>query len=166
MNVEQAREENRKALDELGGVEHLAHIMELDLRRGLTKEQVTANRAKFGDNAFPESPMDSYLSLLLGALSDTVLLILLAAAAVSLIIGVLQHPEDGWIEGVAIFIAVFLVSNITAGNDYSKQLQFKALEHSSQDDERTSVLRDGAIERINPRDLVVGDVLVIQVSFD
>ncbi len=130
---------------------------------GLTHDQVVVQRSKFGDNTFPESPMASYFELLLGTLSDTTLLILIAAAAVSLVIGVLSHPEDGWIEGTAIFIAVFLVSNISAGNDYTKQLQFLALEASSAKDERTSVLRAGSIERVNPRDLVVGDVLVLQV---
>ena len=130
---------------------------------GLTHEQVIIQRGKYGDNTFPESPMASYLELLFNALSDTTLLILIAAAAVSLVIGFLAHPDNGWIEGTAIFIAVFLVSNISAGNDYTKQLQFKALEASSAKDERTSVLRGGVIDRINPKDLVVGDVLVLQV---
>jgi hypothetical protein len=53
--------------------------------------------------------------------------------------------------------------NIFAGNDFPKQLQFAALEASSAKDERTSVLREGAAERVNPNDLVVGDIIVIQV---
>jgi P-type Ca2+ transporter type 2C len=164
MNVEQAKEENRKHLDELGGVESLAKLIGTDLTRGLSHAQVQSIREKFGTNEFPESPMDSFFMLLLEALSDMVLLILIAAATVSLVIGVLTEPDHGWIEGAAIFIAIFLVSNISAGNDYSKQLQFKALEKSSADDERTSVLRDGSVELINPRDVVVGDILVLQVS--
>ena len=68
-----------------------------------------------------------------------------------------------WIEGAAIFIAVFLVANISAGNDYSKELQFRALEATSAEDERVSVFRQGTIERINPMDCVVGDILVLQV---
>ena len=68
----------------------------------------------------------------------------------------------GWIEGAAIFIAVFLVSNISAFNDYSKELQFRALEASSNQDERTSVLRNSVVELINPSDLVVGDIIVLQ----
>ena len=136
----------------------------VDPHNGWTQAQVLSQREKFGDNTFPESPMSSYLELLLVSLSDTTLLILIAAAAVSLVIGFLAHPEDGWIEGTAIFIAVFLVSNISAGNDYTKQLQFKALEASSAKDERTSVLRDGTIERLNPKDLVVGDILVLQAG--
>lgn len=163
LNVEQQRDENKENLEKLGGVTQLMKSIGVDPATGLTNSQVIMQRENFGTNAFPESPMDTYLELLIGALSDTTLLILIAAAAVSLIIGVLTEPEHGWIEGVAIFIAVFLVSNIAAGNDYSKQLQFKALEHSSAEDERTSVLREGVIERINPIDLVVGDIIVLQV---
>ncbi len=133
------------------------------MNTGLTESQVLALRQRFGDNSFPESPMDSYLSLLFGALTDTTLLILIAAATVSLIIGVITEPDHGWIEGAAIFIAIFLVSNISAGNDYTKQLQFKALEASSAKDERCSVFREGDIQRINPHELVVGDIVVLQV---
>jgi Ca2+-transporting ATPase len=164
LNVEQAREENRAHLEELGGAEKLCAMIGVNVATGLSHPQVVAQRAKFGDNTFPESPMASYLELLIASLSDTTLLILIAAAAVSLVIGILSHPEDGWVEGTAIFIAVFLVSNISAGNDYTKQLQFKALEASSAKDERTSVLREGSIERINPKDLVVGDIIVLQVK--
>lgn len=164
LNIEQGRDENKANLEALGGVEKLMKLIGVDPVTGLTQSQVIVQRDNFGDNTFPESPMDSYLELLIGALSDTTLIILAAAAAVSLVIGILTEPEHGWIEGAAIFIAVFLVSNISAGNDYSKQLQFKALEQSSAKDERTSVLREGVIERINPKDLVVGDILVLQVS--
>ena len=164
LNVEQGRDENRAKLDSIGGVDHLCSLIGVNVHTGLTHAQVIAQRERFGDNTFPESPMASYLELLLASLSDTTLIILTAAAAVSLVIGFISHPEDGWIEGTAIFIAVFLVSNISAGNDYTKQLQFKALEASSAKDERTSVLREGTIDRINPKDLVVGDILVLQVS--
>lgn len=138
--------------------------MGVDINAGWTHTQVDQMRARFGTNAFPEAPMDSYFTLLIGALSDPILLILIAASTVSLIIGLVTHPEDGWIEAVAIFIAIFLVSNISAGNDYSKQLQFRALEQSSAADDRTSVLRGGAIERVNPKDLVVGDIVVLQAG--
>ena len=164
LNVEQGRDDNKKHLDELGGAEALCAKLGTDVHTGLSEVQVLEHRNCFGTNAFPESPMDSYLSLLFGALSDTTLLILIAAATVSLIIGALEDPANGWIEGTAIFVAVFLVSNISAGNDYTKQLQFKALEASSANDQRTSVLRGSVIERINPIDLVVGDVIVLQVK--
>lgn len=162
MNVAQAKQDNLNHLKSIGGINGLLQIFNVDPARGLSKSQVEGYRERFGTNEFPETPLDSYFTLLLEALSDSTLLILIAAATVSLIIGVLTE-ENGWVEGAAIFIAIFLVSNISAGNDYTKQLQFKALEQSSAEDERTSVLREGFVERINPKELVVGDIVVLQV---
>jgi Ca2+-transporting ATPase len=156
--------ENKGNLEKLGGIEGLASKLRVDLAKGLSSTQVLELRAELGANVFPTSPFSSYLELFIGALSDTTLLILLAAAAISFGIGYWQDPEAGWIDGAAIFIAVFLVSNISAGNDYSKELQFLALEKASQKDERTSVLRNGTIERINPTDIVVGDIIILQVD--
>ena len=168
MNVPQGRKENREFLDtvavgDLYGVDALVHMVGLNVQYGLTPAQVDKNRQIFGTNAMPASPTTSYLMLLINALSDTTLIILMIAAAVSFAIGYWEDPKIGWIEGTAIFIAVFLVSNISAGNDYSKELQFRALEASSAQDQRASVFRDGQIELINPAELVVGDIFVLQV---
>ena len=163
MNVEQSRETNKQALDAIGGTEGLTKMLGVNVHTGLTHQQAEKHREIYGSNVFPESPMPTFFELLFEALSDTTLLILVAAATVSLIIGVIENPGEGWIEGAAIFIAVFLVANISAGNDYNKGLQFKALEATSAKDERTSIFREGVIERINPMDIVVGDIMVLQV---
>ena len=154
----------KSSLDGIGGVDALMVRLGVTPDRGLDEDQVLRMRDDFGANVFPASPFTSYLELLMGALSDTTLLILLAAAAVSFGIGYWQDPSSGWIDGAAIFIAVFLVSNIAATNDYSKQLQFLELEKTSEEDQRASVVRGGLIERIRPQDIVVGDILVLQVS--
>jgi Ca2+-transporting ATPase len=164
LNVEQARQENKIQLESIGNVDGLLKGLDVNVATGLTAAQVIHLRKLYGDNQFPEPPMSAYWEMLLDALSDPVLIVLIIAASVSLGIGIYEEgPEHGWIEGGAIFIAVFLVSNITAGNDYSKQFQFRALSKSSEDDDRCSVFRDSAIERINPKDIVVGDILVLQV---
>lgn len=164
MNVEQQRAENRKALDKIGGIDALTKLIGVDLGAGLTTDQVLSNRTKFGTNAFPVAPMESFFALFVQAISDTTVLILIAAATVSTIINTLQDPGHGWVDGTAIFIAVFLVANISAANDYSKQLQFRKLEESSQESDRCSVLREGVIHRIHPRDVVIGDILVLQAG--
>lgn len=170
MNVPQGRVENREFLDTLAGdgscgVNALVRMVGLNVATGLTASQIEKYRTMFGTNAMPASPKTSYFMLLIRALSDVTLLILLAAAAVSFAIGFWEDPKIGWIEGTAIFIAVFLVSNISAGNDYSKELQFRALEASSAQDQRSSVFRNGQIELINPADFVVGDICVLQVRY-
>ena len=58
------------------------------------------------------------------------------------------HLTQGWIEGVAILIAVLIVALVTASNDYSKELQFRALEKSSEEEDRAMVLRDGEISMV------------------
>ncbi len=164
MNVEQSRVENKARLDDVGGIKTFCSLIGVNPTTGLTSEQVTALRAKFGENRFPESPMTPFYRMFLDALNDPTLLLLLAAATVSLIIGMATGHGDSWIEAAAIYFAVILVATISAGNDYSKQLQFRALEATSAQDERTSVLRNGVKERINPIDIVVGDIVVLQVS--
>jgi P-type Ca2+ transporter type 2C len=165
LNVSQARVENRKYLDSIGGVELLAQNLGVSLTHGASNSNLDRLRSKYGTNTFPESPMKGFFELFFEAFQDTTLMILIAAAIVSLIIGMVEHGvSEGWIEGGAILIAVFLVASVTAFNDYTKELQFRALEHSSQGDERCSVIRDGEIERINPKDLVVGDLILLQAG--
>ena len=167
INESQSTDTNKVHLDsaEIGGINGLAKKLVVNFETGLSTQQVEAHLKLYENNSMPASKSKTYLELLIAALSDTTLLVLTAAAAVSFGLGYWQSPEHGWIEGAAIFIAVFLVSNIAAFNDYSKELQFRALEASSNQDERTSVLRNGKIELINPCDLVVGDILVMQVGY-
>ena len=164
-NVAQNRVENRSYLDGIGGPDMLIRMLGVSVENGLSSDQVLKSRIKFGSNTMPSSRTTGYLSLLFTALHDRTLLVLIAAATVSWIIGYLEDPKIGWIEGTAIFIAVFLVSNISAFNDYNKELQFRALEKSSQNDQKSSVLRNARRELVSPDELVVGDILVLQVSY-
>lgn len=49
---------------------------------------------------------------------------------------------------MAILIAVLIVALVTAGNDYSKELQFRALEKTSEEGNRSMVLRDGVSQLV------------------
>lgn len=51
--------------------------------------------------------------------------------------------KQGWIDGIAILIAVLIVAFVSATNDYTKELQFRALEKTSEETNRSLVLRDG-----------------------
>ncbi len=63
-----------------------------------------------------------------GILEDTILRILLLAATVSLAIGVWKEGwASGWYEGVTIYLAVVIITFVTAMNDYIKDKQFRKL---------------------------------------
>ena len=164
LNVSQDREGNKSRLNEIGGLDVFCTKLDVSPAFGLTTEQATAMRSRFGDNHFPEAPMESFCSIFLGSFNDFTLIVLIAASVVSIGINTYAEPDHGFIEGLAILIAVFVVALVTAGNDYSKELQFRDLEKSSEEDERVSVLRNkGQVERINPIEIVVGDILRLQV---
>lgn len=56
---------------------------------------------------------------------DFILKVLMAAAAVSLILGVINEGwAKGWIEGVSIFIAIAIIVSVTTTNNYIKEKQF------------------------------------------
>lgn len=170
INVSQAKQENLGRLNTMGGIQGLASklgvVKQISELTGLSTSDVIDMRTKFGDNKFPDSPMESFLSIFFGSFEDTTLLILLCSAAVSLGVNTYQDPESGYIEGVAIFVAVFAVALITAGNDYTKEMQFRELEAATQKDEKTTVIRDGVKVLISADEVVVGDIVVLNVSFN
>ena len=47
--------------------------------------------------------------------------IITIAAFVSLVIGTLEAPSHGWMEGVTILGAVVIIVAVTAGNNYMKE---------------------------------------------
>ncbi len=55
--------------------------------------QVEVLREAYGANTFPEMPMKGFCLLFAESFNDTILLVLIAAAVVSLIIGMIEHPE-------------------------------------------------------------------------
>ena len=166
LNVDQDMDGNKSRLESLGGIDGLISLLDSSQSIGLSTEKVANMKLLFGTNVFPETPMESFLSIFIGSFNDFTLLVLIAAALVSIGIDTWQNPSYGYVEGLAILIAVVAVALVTSLNDYTKELQFRDLEKSSENDERTSVIRNGEVERINPRDLVVGDIIKLQVSFE
>ena len=115
----------------------------------------------------PEAPMKYFIVLFIESFNDVVLLVLIGASIISLVLGIWGPHADqepyGWIEGAAIMIAVFIVAIVTAGNDYTKELQFRALAKFAATLESCTVLRDGGARKIlNPRELVVGDIISLK----
>lgn len=140
-----------------------------DPEKGIaTSDDLDLRRRAFGENVLPEPPFESWWSLFIGCFSDEVLLILIAAATVSIIIGsipaVSDHPDTGWIDGFAILIAVFIVAGVTATNDYNKQVQFRALSAESKARMEVQVMRGGIMQSVGVHEVCVGDVVHLETG--
>lgn len=89
----------------------------------------------YGSNKRIPRPPKGYFELLCNALEDFTLRVLLVASIfsigltyilnipVAIEVGTAEpdHRNTAWIEGFAIFLAVFVCSNVAASNDYSKE---------------------------------------------
>lgn len=96
-------------------------------------------------------------------LGDSILQILLVAAAVSLVLGCLDNPRDGWMEGSAILFAIAIVVLVTSINDYMKDKQFAKL-NAQAEDVSVTVIRSGKEQEISVRDIVVGDIMKVNTG--
>ena len=86
-----------------------------------------------------------------GCFEDDMLQLLLLAAFVSLIIGIINDGfKNGWIEGSSIFLAVFIITIVTVSNNYAKEKQFQKLQQSQRTNQKVVVLREnGAMKEIS-----------------
>jgi len=151
---------SRQALDSYGGTSGVATSLCTSLQRGIEDVSSFPTRVRlYGDNKPEEQFAASFLSLVWDALEDTTLLILLAAALLSLLVGVLDDPVHGWMEGAAILAAMLTVVFVTAFNDYMKDKQFRTLSQSQT--VKCTVVRNGLEVEMATLNLVVGDLVKV-----
>ena len=147
-------------LKQNSGIKGLCDMLYTSPTKGIDPSTQDLREKHFGKNQPYTRERHSILHIIWDALQDTVLQILILAAIISLVIGVIQDPESGWIEGVVILIAVLIVLTVTATNDYIKDGQFIKLSLST-NIHRVIVTRDNREQEIPASGLVVGDLMHI-----
>jgi Ca2+ transporting ATPase len=82
---------------------------------------------------------------------------------VSLILGSSISNNTGydWIEGVAILMAVVIVTQVSAINDLQKEKKFARLQDENQRRKAVTVVRDGTRNIVHPTEVLVGDLVEI-----
>ena len=143
-----------------GGIQGLCKTLSTSKSKGIDSKSIPRRQQEFGKNEGFKPTRDSIFDIIWDSLQDTVIQILICASFISLIIGTLQDPESGWIEGVAILIAVIIVVTVTTSNDYVKDGKFIKLSNSV-NLHQVIVTRDSREQEIPSSDLVVGDLLHI-----
>lgn len=121
-------------------------------------------REIFGENIIPPAPSETILQIIVGTvMEDPILKILIVGAFVVLTLGTILCPAEGWTEGLAIVIAVFIVLGVTAGNDWSKDRKFKKL-LLLQTDKKCRTTRGGVKFELSSWDIYVGDLIELVVG--
>lgn len=127
---------------------------------GLSDAQVAESRKKYGENTLTPPPRTPLWKLFLEKFKDPIIRILLVAAVLSLIISIM-HNE--YAETIGIFVAIFLATGVGFWFEMDANKKFELLNHVN-DDILIKVLRNGNIHEVAKKDIVVGDIVVLETG--
>jgi P-type Ca2+ transporter type 2C len=156
-----AATELRKAWHALSASE-AALSLGTDPATGLAGAEAAERLRTYGPNALPESPPTPFWRRLLGQLRGFVILILLIAAAISLLVYFVEPEPLGWLDSIVILAIVALNSFIGAFQDSRAEKALQSLKQMAAPE--AQVLRDGQRVTVRARDLVPGDVVVLEAG--
>eukprot|EP00299_Pterocystis_sp_00344_P017967 c8989_g1_i2.p1 GENE.c8989_g1_i2~~c8989_g1_i2.p1 ORF type:complete len:1021 (+),score=210.29 c8989_g1_i2:44-3106(+) len=180
-------QDHGRTLEALGGINSVAKILLTNLEKGIhgdMEQQILTRKRVFGENRIPDPPRKTYLRILFETLQDTTLVVLCVAASVSLALSFVhlnsvspcedfdannppqkkEKSQAEFLEALAILVAVAVVANVTAMNDYSKEKQFRKLNEASRNTNHFQVVRAGERLDVQSQDIVVGDVVMISAG--
>jgi len=120
--------------------------------KGLTSAEASTRLAKYGPNELEKKGKVTILGLFLEQFENFIILLLLAAAAVSLFIG-------DMLEAVAIFIAAMISVLLSVIQEYKGEQAMEGLIKMTS--LKARAVRDGEEKNIDTRELVPGDLVVI-----
>jgi Ca2+-transporting ATPase len=135
--------------------QQVAAVLETDVLQGLVPAEAARRLAQHGPNLLQEGRQRSPLRILLDQFSDFMILVLLAAALLSGIVGDLADT---------LAIAAILVLNAAIGftQEYRAVKAMAALRHMAAP--VATVLRGGQRQVLAARDLVPGDLVLIEAG--
>ncbi len=135
---------------------------------GLTDAQVAESRSKHGVNILTPPEKEPLWKRFLGKFSDPLIIILLIAGALSIGISFYEFlalDEGGsvFFEPVGIFIAILLATGLAFIFELKADKEF-ALLNQVNDDEPVQVIRNGNAMQVGRKDVVVGDIVILNTG--
>uniref|UniRef100_A0AB33ITV4 P-type Ca(2+) transporter n=1 Tax=Prevotella sp. GTC17253 TaxID=3236793 RepID=A0AB33ITV4_9BACT len=130
------------------------------MRHGLSASEVEESRKIHGENVLTPPARTSLWKLYADKYRDPIIQILLVAATVSLI---LAFVENDFVETIGIFVAIFLATTVGFYFERDAARKFNVLTALT-DEQPVKVRRDGQVMEIPRRDVVVGDIVLIEVG--
>ena len=135
---------------------------------GLTAREVAQSRSKYGENVLtPPAKAPLWLQFL-DKFRDPLIIILLIAGALSILISCYEYfgLGDGptvFFEPVGIFVAIMLATGLSFYFEYQADKEFAIL-NKVNDDEPVEVIRDSNTTLIPRREVVVGDIVIVNTG--
>jgi len=135
---------------------------------GLTDSQVAESRALNGVNILTPPAKEPLWKKFLHKFNDHLIIILLIAGILSIGISFYEHlglnqGSGVFLEPLGIFIAILLATGLSFYFEMNADKEFEIL-NQVKDDEPVEVIRNGFATRVPKKDIVVGDIVVLNTG--
>lgn len=126
-----------------------------NINQGLTTDQVTQKLEEYGHNELKDAESNSWLKILLTQFKDVMIVILILAAVVSFVVG--EHTD-------AYVILAIIIGNAIIGfvQEYNAEQSVKKLKQMAA--QHAMVVRNGQNSKIEVKDLVPGDIVLLEAG--
>lgn len=141
-------------------VEETKEYFKLDEKNGLSSEQVNENRAKYGTNELQAKKKKSTFVKFLEQFKDFMIIVLIIAAIISGVVGYIEG--EGITDSIIILIVVILNAVIGVIQENKAEKSLEALQKLSA--HVSKVIRNGKMEVIPAKELVPGDIVVLDTG--
>ncbi len=138
----------------------IAQELKTDIKQGLNNEQVEEKRQKFGYNELKAKKKKSILVKFLEQFKDFMIIVLIIAAIISGIVGYIEG--EGITDSIIILIVVVVNAIIGVVQESKAEKSLEALQKLSS--HVAKVIRNGKIDAIASRELVPGDIVVLDTG--
>lgn len=150
-------ENNKWYNKELKEVEEL---LETNIEKGLEQEEVSKRQEKYGLNELKAKKKKSLAQKFLEQFKDFSIIILIIAAIVSGVVGVAEG--EGVTDTIIILIVVLVNAIIGVTQEAKAEKSLEALQKLT--DHASKVIRNGAVTVVPAKELVPGDVVVLDTG--
>jgi Ca2+-transporting ATPase len=127
---------------------------------GLTTAEVKKRQEQYGFNQLESKSKKSFLRMLMEQFRNFMIIILLIAAAISGVVGVMEG--EGLLDTYIILGILLVNALIGAVQEKKAETSLEALKELASP--LSKVLRDGAISEVNTRELVPGDIVILETG--
>ncbi|MGD9964012.1 MAG: calcium-translocating P-type ATPase, PMCA-type [Candidatus Izemoplasmatales bacterium] len=134
--------------------------LNVDPKKGLNDQEVSSRQEKYGLNQLRESKKKTLFMMFLDQFKDFLVIILIIAAAVSLIVGIIEG--EGLIDGIIIIAIVILNAVLGVNQEQKANNALSALKKMSSPNAK--VIRNGKTIEVSSEQLTVGDIVLLETG--
>ena len=138
-------------------IEEVVNSLDTNIEKGLTSSEAKKRQGIYGANELEKPQKRSLLLRFLDQFKDAMIIILIIAAVISIVV----EPGD-WIDSLIIVIVVMMNAILGVVLESHAEKSLESLQELSAP--QSKVLRDGVKQTIASKELVPGDIIILETG--